>query len=64
MKKTLLLIVSSVVFINQVQAQVSKIDDIKKSLETTNKDTIAWAHGGVLNIGSNEGFLHNWAAGG
>lgn len=33
-------------------------------METTNKDTVAWVHGGVLNIGVNEGFLHNWAAGG
>lgn len=45
-------------------AQVKKIDDIKKSLETTNKDTIAWTYGGVLDIGANEGFLHNWSAGG
>ncbi len=45
-------------------AQITKVDDVKKSLETTNKDTIAWAHGGVFNIGMNEGFLHNWSAGG
>ncbi len=37
---------------------------MQKSLETTNKDTIAWVHGGIFNIGANEGFLHNWAAGG
>ncbi len=45
-------------------AQVSKLDDITKSMETTNIDTIAWVHGGFLNIGANEGFLHNWSAGG
>ena len=45
-------------------AQITKVDDVKKSLETSNKDTIAWAHGGVFNIGMNEGFLHNWSAGG
>jgi hypothetical protein len=47
-----------------VFAQVKKTDDVKKSLETSNKDTIAWTHGGVLDVGVNEGFLHNWAAGG
>ncbi|MCD6011453.1 MAG: hypothetical protein K0Q79_1315 [Flavipsychrobacter sp.] len=45
-------------------AQVSKTDDVKKSLETSNKDTTAWVYGGFVNIGLNEGFLHNWAAGG
>ena len=45
-------------------AQLKKVDEIKKSLETTNKDTTAWTYGGVFNIGTNEGFLHNWAAGG
>ncbi len=45
-------------------AQISNIDDVKKSLQTTNLDTIAWVYGGVLDIGANEGFLHNWAAGG
>ena len=45
-------------------AQLSQVDAVKKQLETTNKDTIAWVHGGVLNLGINEGFLHNWSAGG
>jgi hypothetical protein len=45
-------------------AQIGKVDDMKKSMETSNKDTIAWTHGGVLAIGINEGFLHNWASGG
>ncbi len=45
-------------------AQVSKTDDLKKSLETSNQDTIAWIHSGMFSIGANEGFLHNWAAGG
>ena len=44
--------------------QLKKVDEIKKSLETTNKDTVAWTYGGVFNIGMNEGVLHNWAAGG
>ena len=47
------------------QGQLNKsVDDLKKSLETENKDTVAWIHGGSVNIGMNEGFLHNWAAGG
>lgn len=46
------------------QAQINKIDDVKKSLQTSNKDTVAWVYGGFVNVGANEGFLHNWAAGG
>ena len=45
-------------------AQVKNESAVEKSLETTNKDTIAWTHGGVFDLGANEGFLHNWAAGG
>lgn len=46
-------------------AQTGKsVDDLKKSLETENKDTVAWIHDGIFTIGINEGFLHNWAAGG
>jgi hypothetical protein len=45
-------------------AQVGKVDDVKKSLETQNKDTVAWIHSGIFTVGANEGFLHNWAAGG
>ncbi len=46
------------------QAQLKKADEIRAALATTNKDTTAWAYGGFLNFGMNEGFLHNWAAGG
>lgn len=28
------------------------------------KDTSFWTYGGILNIGGNQGLLHNWAAGG
>lgn len=45
-------------------AQVTKVNDVKKMLSAENKDTVAWVHGGSLTIGINEGFLHNWAAGG
>jgi hypothetical protein len=47
-----------------VNAQITKVDELKKSLESSNKDTVAWVHSGVLTIGTNGGFLHNWAAGG
>jgi hypothetical protein len=47
-----------------VHAQLEKTEDWKKSLISDNKDTVAWIRGGVLNIGANQGFLHNWAAGG
>jgi len=46
------------------QAQVEKTDEWKKQLSTENKDTVAWIRGGVFSVGLNEGFLHNWAAGG
>ncbi len=46
------------------QAQLKKADEIRAALATTNKDTTAWAYGGFFNFGMNEGFLHNWAAGG
>ncbi|GAA4467897.1 DUF3078 domain-containing protein [Nemorincola caseinilytica] len=63
MKKQLLflfcLISSAPIF-----AQINKVDDVKKSLQTENKDTVAWVHSGVASIGINGGFLHNWAAGG
>jgi hypothetical protein len=62
--KKLLLSATVCLLFNHSDAQIAKVDDVKKSLETTNKDTVAWAWGGFLNIGANEGFLHNWAAGG
>jgi hypothetical protein len=40
------------------------VENIKGSLKSDNKDTIAWMHGGMISIGLNEGFLHNWSAGG
>lgn len=64
MNKKLLLATSLVLLGQQLQAQVTKVDEIKKSLETSNKDTVAWTHSGVLSLGTNGGFLHNWAAGG
>ena len=46
------------------RAQLSEAENLRKQLATTNRDTVAWLHGGEVSIGLNEGFLHNWAAGG
>jgi|GEM_PF-269402 len=46
------------------RAQLGETERLKKQLETENTDTVAWLHKGFLNISVNEGFLHNWAAGG
>jgi hypothetical protein len=45
-------------------AQLDNSLKLSKSLETEDKDTTAWMRGGLFNIGLNEGFLHNWPAGG
>lgn len=63
MKRVLLFLTLSLFAVN-ADAQLAKADDVKKSLTTENKDTVAWLKGGLLNVGINQGFLHNWAAGG
>jgi len=45
-------------------AQVTKVDDLKKSLQSDGVDTNKWKWGGVFNFAVNQGFLHNWASGG
>ncbi|HRO43032.1 MAG TPA: DUF3078 domain-containing protein [Flavipsychrobacter sp.] len=62
--KKLLLFLSFYVFFMQANAQLAKTEDLKKSLAVENKDTVMWVKGSVFNIGINQGFLHNWAAGG
>ncbi len=65
MKQILLSVCTCLLIFNYTQAQTgAATDGIKKSLETTNKDTIGWVHSGIFSFGINEGFLHNWAAGG
>jgi hypothetical protein len=64
MKRLLIALSTCILATFQSQAQINKVEDIKKQLQTTNIDTVAWVHAGFLNIGMNEGFLHNWAAGG
>lgn len=63
MKRVLLFLTLSLFAVN-ADAQLAKAEDVKKSLSTENKDTVAWLKGGLLNVGINQGFLHNWAAGG
>lgn len=46
------------------QAQLDKTDSVRTGLSVKNVDTVAWEYNGTLNIGINQGFLHNWAAGG
>lgn len=45
-------------------AQLKRTDTIRAGLTTDNKDTVAWLYNGTVNFGVNQGFLHNWAAGG
>lgn len=45
-------------------AQLSETEKLKTALSIENKDTVAWIRTGVLQLGLNQGFLHNWAAGG
>ncbi len=47
-----------------VFAQIEQTEEVKKLLTIETKDTVAWIKGGVLAVGINEGFLHNWPAGG
>jgi hypothetical protein len=62
MKKLILLLCIFIPF--TVVAQLGNTDKLKKSFEVEDKDTSAWLHGGVISLGMNEGFLHNWPAGG
>lgn len=45
-------------------AQLDRTDTVRSGLKFKNVDTVAWEYNGTLNIGFNQGFLHNWAAGG
>lgn len=63
MKKTLLFLAALVAGKGAI-AQIGNTDDYKKKLSYESKDTVAWVHSGLLQLGINQGFLHNWAAGG
>ncbi len=45
-------------------SQLTETEKVKKQLSVENKDTVAWIRSGVVQVGLNQGFLHNWAAGG
>ena len=62
MKKLLLTAVLASISIGAI-AQLGKVEDVKKSLQTTNKDTVAWDYGGVLNLGGNEDQVANSISG-
>ena len=68
MKKAFLLLIGGLLLGAQSQAQISDyqqfMEKSKKSTVTRNVDTVAWIYDGSLNIGVNQGILHNWAAGG
>lgn len=64
MRSVLCTSIVALISVTTIQAQQVKTDAFKKMLENENKDTVAWIHAGTLNIGFNEGFLHNWSAGG
>lgn len=45
-------------------AQLTETEKVKTALSVENKDTVAWIKSGMVQLGLNQGFLHNWAAGG
>jgi len=64
MMKRLSLLTYALLYTLSSFGQLEKTEELKKSMSVEKKDTIAWVKGGVLSIGINQGFLHNWAAGG
>lgn len=64
-KITLALAACLLVFSANAQKEISDFDKLKeKTAFKDNIDTVAWIHSNNLIIGLNEGFLHNWSAGG
>ncbi|NDC40466.1 MAG: DUF3078 domain-containing protein [Chitinophagia bacterium] len=60
-----LVLMCSLLAMAQCLGQIPKsADDLRNQLNTENKDTVALIHSGIFTLGVNEGFLHNWAAGG
>ncbi len=47
-----------------VSAQLNRVDKMRKAMDFQDKDTVAWLYTGVAQLGFNQGFLHNWSAGG
>ena len=63
MKRLCLLAIAGICGLT-AHAQLAQVDNIKNSMAVESKDTAAWLYGGTLTLGLNEGFLHNWSAGG
>lgn len=63
MRKTLMLLAAALCT-QAADAQIGETDNYKSRLSYEAKDTVAWLHRGNFQIGLNQGFLHNWAAGG
>lgn len=66
MKRFITIVGLSLVSIVGQAQEMKNYDELTKKnvVEKTNLDTIAWIYDGNLNIGFNQGILHNWAAGG
>ncbi len=64
--KKLLLSLFAVVASYSVFAQLDEADKVYEGqkYDSKNVDTIAWVKGATFNLGGNQTFLHNWAAGG
>lgn len=59
------LLVCSIVSLSTQAQVITDADKVKPAFhELPSKDTTYWTYGGVINIGGNQGILHNWAAGG
>ncbi len=64
MHKKLFILAATMLAANATFAQISETDNVKQKLSYESKDTVAWVHWGVFQLGINQGFLHNWSAGG
>lgn len=64
MLKRILITVSGLLLFGQANAQRKDTDHLMKSMSSSNVDTVAWLHSGIVRMGLNQGYLHNWAAGG
>ena len=51
-------------FSTNSQGQLAATDNVRTALSADYKDTVAWVVTGSTSLGINQGFLHNWAAGG
>jgi hypothetical protein len=64
MKKIFPILSLALCIAHAASAQLTETEKVKSALSVENKDTVAWIRSGVVQLGLNQGFLHNWAAGG